>query len=113
MLYVKGKLIFEAALAGAECGYNRSTMDTAVYESLLEDCYDYCLDMVGDDILVSNIRKVTNDSWEEAMLPIDLALYHDYMGGSTCERHARVYLGHEPGVVFDIPLSYWHAMEQP
>ena len=102
--------IYNAAVAGAKCGYNRSTDNSSRYAELIGECYNELLADVGDEDLQQQIIKNTNGKWQEATLPLCLALLHHHKAGKKCETHARVFLATNPVSVFDIPLLHWQRL---
>ncbi len=108
MIYVKGQDIFEAAVAGANLGYNRSTDQHGAYSAALKECFDELLATSGNRKERRSVMRNTKNDWRNAYLPLCLALYHHHIAGKPTDVHARVYLGTNPGAVFDIPMPYWN-----
>ena len=109
-IYCKGSDIYNAAVAGAKRGYNRSTDDYGNYATVIGGCYSELLADIDDAVVRQQVIRNTNGMWESATLPLCLALLHHHKGGKKCETHARVYLGTNPASVFDIPLSHWQRL---
>jgi hypothetical protein len=59
VIFVKGRDIYKAAVAGAKRGYNRSTDDHSAYERALGACYDYHLSTVVEPSARLNIWRET------------------------------------------------------
>lgn len=109
-VYVKGSDIYDAAVAGAKRGYNRSTDNYASYEEALSESFDYFVSTIGNREARRSVMKKTKGSWRKAYLPLSLAMVHKHIGGEPSEPHARVYLGND-FQVFDIPLENWEKFE--
>ena len=105
-VYVKGSDIYEAAVAGAKRGYNRSTDDSSAYADALNKCLQKLLSSCSREQR-RRVLKGTGGKWKTAVLPLSLALIHKHIGGVPCEEHARVYLSTDPFNVFDIPIVHW------
>ena len=112
LIYATGKQIYEAAVAGAKRGYNRSTDDYYSYEEIISEHYKAMLEGLKTRAQRRLVQKHTGNDWRKAYLPLSLALVHKHIGGQECEEHARVYLITNPFCVFDIPMSDWNAMSQ-
>jgi len=111
-IFATGEKIYQAAIAGASRGYNRSTDDYRKYERALCEHYREMLKTVGNRATRRGIQKSTGNDWRRAYLPLSLALLHKHKGGLPCETHARVYLCSNPGAVFDIPMLHWEEMKK-
>ena len=59
VIFIKGRDIYKAALAGAKRGYNRSTDDYSTYERALKGCYDYQLSTVDEPSVRLNLAQNT------------------------------------------------------
>ncbi len=112
MIFTTGGKIYQAAIAGAAQGYNRSTDDHQEYERALCEHYQEMLKTVENRATRRGIQKSTGNDWRRAYLPLSLALLHKHKGGLPCETHARVYLCSNPGAVFDIPMLHWEEMKK-
>ena len=110
VVYATGKQIFNAAVAGANCGYNRSTDDHNKYSDLLSQHFNVMLADITNRADRRNVLKKTRNDWKQAYLPISLAIVHNHKAGEICEEHARVYLPSNPSAAFDIPMTYWKAI---
>jgi hypothetical protein len=112
MIFATGKKIYQAAIAGAAQGYNRSTDDHHEYERALCEHYREMLKTVKNRATRRGIQKSIGNDWRRAYFPLSLALLHKHKGGLPCETHARVYLCSNPGAVFDIPMSHWEELKK-
>ncbi len=112
VIFCSGAQIYDAAVAGANAGYNRTTDEHGKYEELLAKHYEQLLEDVEDEAVRRNVKRTTGNSWRKASLPLALALVHTHKGGVICEEHARVFLTTSPASVFDIPMSNWKEMKK-
>jgi len=112
IVFGTGLQIYQAAVAGAHIGYNRSTDDHSKYEKMLDRHYRLMLANVQNRAERREIRANTKNSWRKAYLPLALALVHRHIGGQPCEEHARVYLTSDPATVFDIPMFHWNVIKR-
>lgn len=103
-VFVKGQSIFNAAIAGAKRGYNRSTNDYSDYEKELQGEYQALLNAANDDEDRASVFRKTKGDWRNAYFALNLIMIHRHIGGEPSEPHARVYLH---GASFDIPMDYW------
>ena len=110
VIYAKGYEIYEAAVAGANLKFNRTTDDFKVYSDALKSHYKKLTSSIKDSALRKKVIKATNGEWYGAYLPLALALIHEHRALEKCEPHARVYLTTDPGMVFDIPMHSWNRM---
>ena len=110
MIFATGEQIYEAAIEGAKCGYNRTTNNYIHYEELISTEYEMLLSTLCNREERRTIRKQTRNNWRKAFLPLSLALVHKHIQGQPSEAHARVYLSSNPSTVFDIPMSRWVNM---
>lgn len=110
-IYAKGFDIYNAAVAGSMRGYNRSTNDHARYADALSQCYAEVIEDFADSPAEQQqILLHTKGKWQNAKLPLTLAMLHKHKGGKSCETHCRVYLYANCAAVFDIPLSHWQRL---
>lgn len=77
---------YNACVAGAECGYNRTTYDYAYLKEV-----------------INKMRK------DDGQVPVSLIMEHHHKQMQPCEPHARVMLGH-PRYIFDIPMDHWNHL---
>ncbi len=110
VIYAKGYEIYDAAVAGANLKFNRSTDNKKVYSDALKSHYKKLTSSIKDSALRKKVIKATNGEWYGAYLPLALALTHEHRALEKCEPHARVYLTTDPGMVFDIPMHSWNRM---
>lgn len=110
VVYATGKQIYNAAVAGANCGFNRSTDDHSKYSDFFSQYFKLMLSSVTNKSDRRDYLKITKNDWKKAYLPISLALVHKHKAGVPCESHARVYLRSKEGAVFDIPMKKWDAI---
>ena len=110
MVFATGEQIYQAAVEGAKCGYNRSTDNYKNYEELISQQYKTMLNTLCNREERRTIQKQTRNNWRKAFLPLSLALVHEHVGGQPSEAHARVYLSSNPAAVFDIPMGRWVNM---
>ncbi len=111
-VFVTGQTIYAAAVAGAVRGYNRSTDDHSKYAQMIKAHYEAMTASVVNRAVRRRIRQCTNKNWQQAYLPVQLALVHSHILGQRCEEHARVYLTTNPTLVFDIPMEHWDSMQE-
>ncbi len=109
-LYVHGQFIYNAAVAGAKAGFNRSTEDYLAYELALQECYAWCLSCCTKEER-RKLNAFTGGSWQKARLPLGVVGEHNFIAGQPAKSHMRVFLANNPAAVFDIPLAYWHLIE--
>lgn len=109
-IFANGNDIYKAGIAGAKRGYNRGADDYSKYEDLLSGCYNEMLQDIGDEAVMAHVFETTKGMWQNAKLPLCLAMLHRHKGGKECEVHARVYLYTNPTAVFDIPLLHWQRL---
>ena len=112
MIFAIGEQIYQAAIEGAKCGYNRSTDNYKNYEQMISQQYETILRTLCNREERRTIQKQTCNNWKKAFLPLSLALVHKHIGGQPSEAHARVYLSSHPASVFDIPMVRWINMEK-
>lgn len=112
-VYVLGSKILSAAIAGAKCGYNRSTDDMEVYVNRLSESRIYWLKKISRNgrrkikqvqAKFSPRKKILN-----TVYPVSLLMVHEHKQGKSCEPHARILL--YPSTVIDIPMHCWEEME--
>jgi hypothetical protein len=108
-IYCKATDIYNAAVAGAKRGYNRSSDDYSVYEDDLRETFDYCTSLINNEYLRNAVMKSTKGKWQNAKLPLSLVMLHKHKMGVACETHARVALPNSTAV-FDIPLTHWQRL---
>ena len=111
VVYATGQEIYDAAVAGARRGYNRSTDNYTYYVADLENHYAKVVASIENKEDRRRLLKSTRKDWRRAYLPVKLALVHHHIAGEPCEAHARVYLSTNPFTVFDIPMTHWQRME--
>lgn len=109
-VYATGKQIYDAAVAGANCSYNRSTDDHSKYSDLISQHFSVMLADITNRADRRSVMKKTRNDWKQAYLPISLALVHKHKAGEICEEHARVYLPSNLNAAFDIPMTHWNAI---
>jgi hypothetical protein len=107
VFYASGRQIYNAAVAGAKCGYNRSTDDHCKYSEFFCQYLKLMLDSITNESARREFLNLTKNDWKKAYFPISLALVHKHKAGVPCESHARVYLRSKEGAVFDIPMEKW------
>lgn len=110
VIFALGDKIYDAALAGAALGYNRTTNDYQYYERAINAEFQANLNDIPREAR-HRIQKITGNNWRKAHLPLCLAMIHHHKKGIPCEAHARVYLSSNPGALFDIPMSEWEIMK--
>jgi hypothetical protein len=110
VVYATGKQIYNAAVAGANCGYNRSTDDHSKYSDLLNQYFKSFLSRITNEADRRKVIKKTRNDWRKAYLPLSLALVHKHKAGEPCEEHARVYMPLNASAIFDIPMAHWNAI---
>lgn len=110
VIYAKGYEIYDAAVAGADLKYNRSTDNFKVYSDALKQHYKELTSSINDPVVRKKVIRATNGEWYGAYLPLALALIHEHRALEKCEPHARVFLTTDPGMVFDIPMKNWDRM---
>lgn len=110
VIFALGDEIYDAALAGAALGYNRTTNDYQYYERAINAEFQANLNDIPREAR-HRIQKITGNNWRKAHLPLCLAMIHHHKKGIPCEAHARVYLSSNPGALFDIPMSEWEIMK--
>lgn len=84
-IYCNSEAFYNACVAGAECGYNRTTYDYACLKGIIDAQRD-----------------------AEGNVPVIFVMEHYYKLGQPCEVHARVMLGTD--YIFDIPMVYWNNL---
>lgn len=112
MIFVTGKEIYKAAVAGAKRGYNRSIDDYSMYAKVLNDCYEHHLSQIESPSERLAIWRNTGGDWRKASLPLQLLKVHKHIGGEVAEEHARVRLIMGSVKIFDIPMQNWRKMER-
>ena len=106
LVYVPGRAIYDAAVAGSVCGFNRSTTDHSFYENCLSEIYKGLLNMASSD-LKKKIKRNTKNDWRNAYLPVQFLMFHDHIKGKKSEVHARVLLQGNTNNIIDIPMFFW------
>jgi hypothetical protein len=109
VIFDLGDKIYNAALAGAALGYNRTTNEYQHYEKAINAVYQTNINGIPKEARY-RIQKITGNNWIKAYLPLCLAMFHYSKKGIPCEAHTRVYLSFNPGAVFDIPMKDWEKM---
>jgi len=109
-IFSTGQEIYNAGVAGAAIGYNRSTDNASKYAEIISEHYQAMLADVINPADRRRIQKQTGNDWRKASLPLQLALVHKHIAGKPCAEHARVFLTTRPDRVFDIPMAHWSAM---
>ena len=110
VFYATGKQIYNAAVAGANCGYNRSTDDHSKYSDLLSQNFKLMMGSITNESARRKFLKLTKNDWKRAYFPISLIKIRQHKAGAPCEKHARVYLHSKEGAIFDIPMKKWDAI---
>ncbi len=103
-----GQKIFEAGVEGGKRGYSRSTEDCEVYEEILRDQYEYCLENLPRPERRA-LRRATKNDWRQAVLPVMFVMEHEHY--ESGEIHARVMLLDRHRTVIDVPLCCFEAWE--
>ena len=112
IVFIKGRDIYKAALAGAKRGYNRSTDDYSTYKRALKGCYDYQLSTVDEPSVRLNIWRKTRGDWRNAYLPVSFLMEHKHIAGEPSEAHARIAVHSDTMKVMDVPMDKWHSLER-
>ena len=112
IIFIKGRDIYKAAVAGAKRGYNRSTDDYTTYEQVLGGCYDFHISTVDEPSVRLNIWRTTRGDWRNAYLPVSFLIEHKHIGGKPSEAHARIAVHSDTMKVIDVPLEKWHSLER-
>lgn len=112
VIFVKGRDIYKAAVAGAKRGYNRSNADYSVYEGVLKGCFDYHISTVDEPSVRLNIWRETHGSWRNAYLPVSFLVEHEHIAGERSEAHARIAVHSDTMKVIDVPMDSWHSLER-
>jgi hypothetical protein len=112
IIFVKGRDIYKAAVAGAKRGYNRSTDDYSAYVRALVACYDYHLSLVDDPGERLNIWRNTRGDWRNAYLPVSFLMEHQHIACKPSEAHARIAVHRGSMTVIDVPMEKWRSLER-
>jgi hypothetical protein len=112
VIFVKGRDIYKAAVAGAKRGYNRSTDDHSAYERALGACYDYHLSSVVEPSARLNIWRKTRGDWRNAYLPVSFLMEHKHIACKPSEAHARLAVHKDSMTVIDVPMDSWNSLKR-
>ena len=112
IIYATGETIFRALKNGAQQGYNRSTDNYNVYINKLNQHYEAMIADLETKKTRQNVRRFTHNNWRNAYMPIGLGLIHHHKALRPCEPHARIFLFHDMGHVYDITMDDWNEMER-
>lgn len=112
VIFVKGRDIYKAAVAGAKRGYNRSTDDYSAYERALGACYDYHLSSVVEPSARLNIWRKTRGDWRNAYLPVSFLMEHKHIACKPSEAHARLAVHKDSMTVIDVPMDSWNSLKR-
>ena len=112
IVFASGKQIIDAAAEGANRKFNRSTKDSAVYESMLHEFYELMLSDSTRKSLCEKARRRTKNNWRNAQFPLTLLMYHKHRAMQPCETHARICVMGQYQQIFDIPLEHWKLFEE-
>ncbi len=108
-IFVNGKEIYKAAIAGAKEGFNRTTSDFKQYEAMLEASFRYWLKDAGPGYFMQIMRSTKGD-WRNSLLPLSFCKVHKHMADGSNTSHVRVYMADQPHAVFDIKMGDWDRL---
>lgn len=109
IIFVNGKEIYKAAIAGAKEGFNRTTSDFKQYEAMLETSFRYWLKDAGPGCFMQIMRSTKGD-WRNSLLPLCFCKAHKHMADGSNTSHVRVYMADQPHAVFDIKMGDWDRL---
>jgi hypothetical protein len=112
IVYVTGLEIYNAAVQGTKCGYNRTASDVRNYERVLQKCYDWHMGCVKSKREAKRICTRTKNSWRNAKLPVEFMVEHKHKGGEIGEPHARICVIGEGRTYIDVPMDSWNALKK-
>jgi hypothetical protein len=109
-VFVHGFEIYEAAIEGANRGYNRSADDCEILSVILKNEYELLIKNCTDDPKKrKQIRRNTKNNWRLAVMPLQFLMIHKQIDSAPSEEHVRVMLC-ESNSIFDIPVKSWDKL---